>query len=441
MSRPNTDKVKNLIKALAHEISKHGEEGKAELRQLFEVRPPQTILSLSPGPTRDALAAELIGDMRAIARELAEAKAARIHSAIDKRERAESKKPAATRKKVKKDPKGIISRTTGKVDGFIFEVGELDSGDYIVKVTRKGRRVIEDEKAPKIYDNQALQRTFRNKDEAEIAARRVVNAAMIWYDERGITPREKTRRSKSAGRGVYRRSASDRADISREESEAARIQRKKKQAQERKKRLLEEKVSGRKANPDRSLGYIPRKNPGVFSSFKHSEASAESQAKKSLAQSKKYKAKWEESLKSDRPDFRSLMRAYDSLENARANLFLAGEEKEAEAVGEIRVGVRDSIIGIFNTCYKHLSKRGTFSTKENPGKEAHHKLGDDLLNKADAAMDKYSSTLSDACLLDAYKYYEMAAREYKYSGHKTGLNKAKASAKVVREELKKKTRG
>lgn len=258
MSRPNTDKVKSLIKTLAQEISKHGEEGKSELRQLFEARPPQAILSLPPGPTRSALAAELISDMRSIARELTEAKAARIHGAIDKRNKSGSKKKQKTSsEKPKKGPSEIVSRSSGKIDGFIFEIGELVSGEYIVKITRKGRRVIEDEKAPRIYDNKHLVQKFRSKDEAEIAARRVVNSAMIWYAERGITPREKARRSKSAGRGVQRRTSSDRAGISQEKSETARINRKKRQAQDRKNRLLEEKVRGRKGNPGRGIRHIP----------------------------------------------------------------------------------------------------------------------------------------------------------------------------------------
>lgn len=412
MSRPNTDKVKRLINTLSQEISKHGEEGKSELRQLFEARPPQAILSLPPGPTRGALAAELISDMRGIARELAEAKAARGE---------------------------IASRSSGKIDRFIYEIGELSSGEYIVKITRKGRRVIEDEKAPRIYDNKHLLQKFRSKDEAEIAARRVVNTAMIWYAERGITPREKTRRSKSAGRGVQRRTSSDRASISREKTETARIKHKKRQAQDRKKRLLEEKVSGRKSNPSRNLRHIPRKNPGGLFSFKHSEDSAETQAKKSLATYKKYKDKWEDSLKSDRPDFRSIMRAYDALENARANLFLAGKQKEADMVSKIRVGVRDSIIGIFKTCYKHLSKRGSFNA--NPGMSTHAALGDRFIKRAGVSMGKYESNGSVSCLLDAYKNYELAAREYKNSGQTPGLIKATAGAKKAREELKKKTRG
>ena len=440
MSRPNTDKVKKLIKDLSEGISRYGEEGKAELRQLFEARPPSTILSLPPGPTREALAAELIGDMREIARELAEAKAARIHSEIDKRERGESKKPKAPVKKVERKPNEIIARTTGKINGFIFVIAELFGGDYIVKITRKGRRVIEDERAPSIYDNKSLSRTFRSKDEAEMAARRVVNTAMIWYEERGLTPREKARRSKAAGRGgVLRRTASERSSISREESETARINRKKKKARERKDRMLEEKVSGRRSNPHRNLSHLPRKNPGGFFSFKHSEKSTEVQAGKSLALAKKYKSKWESSLKDGRPDFRSLMRAYDALENARANLFLAGKQEEAEKVDSIRTGLRDTIIGIFGTCYKHLSGRDFQYT--NPGKDAHHKIGTGLIEKASASMDKYGSTGSTASLLDAYKYYEMAAKECKYSGHKSGLTKATAGAKKARAELTKKTRG
>jgi hypothetical protein len=450
MSRPNTDKVKNLIKALAQEISKHGEEGKEELRQLFEVRPPQTILSLPAGPTRDALAAELIGDMREVARELAEAKAARSKGEDDKGARGKSKKTKDS-KKVEKKATDIVSRTSSKVDGFILDIAQLANGDYVVKVTRKGRRVIEDERAPRIYDNQYLRRVFRSKDEAEIAARRVINAAMIWYDERGIVPREKARRSKSIGRGVQRRTPSDKASISREESETARIKRKKKRARDRKDRLLEEKVRGRKENPGRGLHHIPRKNPGGFFSFKHSEDSAEAQAKKSLAAFKKYKDKWEDSLRSDKPDFRAIMIAYDAAENARANLFLAGKKEEADAVAKMRSGIRDSIIGIFRTCYKHLSNRGSFSVNQNPSSEQHSAVADALLEKAISSMQKYNSSGSIACLLDAYKYYEMAVRECRNSARGTAagpalkyklcLTRAKAGAKRAREELKKETKG
>jgi hypothetical protein len=450
MPRRNPDQAKELIQRHTKEILRYGDEGKAELRELFVgAQRPDVILSLPQGPDRSARAAALIGSLREILQELSEGKAVReLQSGKKASKKPEEQKATEPKKK----PSDIIWRTHGNIDRFNYTINKRRDGYFVAKITKKGRNVIEDDKAPRIYDNPLLDKHFSSHDDAELAVRRVINTAMIWYAERGIRVRERKRRSEKSRGTMRRRTAAMREEISKEEAETRRIAAKKKAAQERKERIRKEKMEGtyrrRRSNPEKSLRHIPRGNPSKFFSFKHSETSAEKQAAKSYSSYLSYREKWDESLRSGKPRFITVMKAYDALENTRANLMLAGQKERADAVDRLRVDLRQQLIDIFSTCSRYLSKMGKeeeFSepkvTQMNPGPDTHVKIANELLEKAKSEMAKYKESGSIPRLLNAYSNYEMAKREFRYAKHKTGLKKATAGAKRSREELKKKARG
>ena len=396
------------FKRLTKEILKYGNEGKRELDALFEVMPPKKIFSLPSGPVRGAKEAELIGEMRVIARDFAEEKA-RASRPKKEVEPKKVKKVKAAKPKRPPEPK-IVRRSSGNVDRFSYIIVELDNGDIRAKINRKGRNIFEHEDAPKIYESNRLKRAFKDKDEAEFEVRRVVNSAMVWYETRGIRPREKVRRSKDAGRGIGRRTPEMKSAISRERRETRDIKRKKRAAKDRKSRLLEEKV--RRSNPTgKTIGHIPRVNPSNPSSFRHSEDTAEKQAVKAFAAYVKYKDKWDESNKKGRPRFDWVMKSYDAIENARANFLLSGNMEQAAAADKIKAGLRTKINDLFADCIKRLASKKDPET--NPTPEVHGEIGRSTLTAADRSIAKYEGSGKLKDLLDAHDGYTTAFLELK----------------------------
>ena len=132
MARKNPDKAKEAFKKLSAEILKYGDEGRSDLRELLELHKPEVIFKLEQGPERQARAAQLIGDMKVLSRELAEAKYFR--------ERGERKAG-----KPKTKPKRQIS---GTHDGFRYVLVQAPSGKWGAKITRQARQIIPEPDAP-----------------------------------------------------------------------------------------------------------------------------------------------------------------------------------------------------------------------------------------------------------------------------------------------------
>src|SRR5690606_3878224 len=99
----------------------------------------------------------------------------------------------------------------------------------------------------------------------------------------------------------------------------------------------------------RKLEYIPKKNP--------SESEPLQQANKAISLYKKWKGRWEQSLKDGKADFRAVMAAYDWAENARANFEIAGHVGPSEKASKIKSNLRTTIVDIFNLCARELSGR------------------------------------------------------------------------------------
>ena len=74
------------------------------------------------------------------------------------------------------------------VAGVTFDVNrvETDTGGvrYKFKVTKRGRRIEHRKGAPPLYDHPDQDKLFRQEQDAILRARRVIHAALIWYEER-----------------------------------------------------------------------------------------------------------------------------------------------------------------------------------------------------------------------------------------------------------------
>lgn len=346
MPRKNPDKAVDLIKAYSKEIVKYP-EGEKELLELFVgERDPRKIMALPPGPDRSARLAQLIGDLKELARELAESG----------REHERSIKATTTttgKAKNKRKTSDLISKENGKFEGFSYTIGMRKDGYFLAKINRKGRNVIEDERAPKIYNNSNLVKLFHSRDEAEFAVRRVINTALVWYAERGVKMREKGRVSKKSKGSIIRRTVSERESLSQQESEERVIAARKKAAEARRQRIRTEKIEGAK----RRVSKIPLNNPSGPFSFTHSESAPEKQAEKSFKKFVKYRDKWKESLEDGKPNFGFVIKAYDALENARANLVLAGQSDKADKVDLKKVELRKQMVDLVNNCAEMFSER------------------------------------------------------------------------------------
>ncbi len=433
MARKNPDKAKDAFKRLSAEILKYGEEGKRDLKDLFELHKPEVIFVLEQGPERQARAAQLIGEMRVLSRELAQSKYFR--------ERGEPK--GKTKGKVSKK-RG--RQVTGTHDGFRYVLVQLPDGKWGAKITRQARQIIPETGAPPILDHPALRKPFRDEHDAELAIRRIINTSMMWYVHRGITPKERVRKTKAVSAGIQRRTAGQVAARAREKSEVASEEAERRRREQRAEKRRAEKVEGRRdrrpgapasAGPGRKLQYIPRGNPSSAFDFKHSESSAVKQAEKSLAKAKEWETLWSESLESGSPDFRAVMKAYDHIENARANFTLAGDSKRAEMADESKRSLRHNIIEMFNLCKRELSRKRNTNPGANPSSSEHDKLAVGHMVKAEAAWAKYCEGCNVTDLLNAYKHLELAREEFQHAGNADGVSEAKTKIKLARAALRK----
>ena len=432
MARKNPDTAKDAFKRLSAEILKYGDDGKQDLKDLFGAHKPEVIFKLERGPERQARAAQLIGEMRELSRELARAKYERD------REGRGKKKSRTSKAKAKRE-------VAGTHDRFRYVLVELPDGKWGAKITRQGRQIIPHPEAPPIVDAPALKRRFNDQAQAELAVRRVINTAMLWYDERGIRPKEKVRKTKRVRAGVHRRTAGqveareretqERKDAEAEERRRERIR------EERRKAKAEKHRQRRPGDPapagrGRKLTYIPRNNPSNPFGFFHSESAALKQGNKAFEKYKEWQERWEESLEADKPDFRAVMKAYDHIENARANFMLAEQKGLAEKANEIKRSLRHNIIEMFKLCSRELRGR-----KRNPSRGDHADTARAYMDRADAAWSKYCESCNMTDALNALQHLAIARQEFQHAGDKEGVENARARIKLARQELRKRSKG
>jgi len=400
---------------LKAELLKYGDEGKQELRDIIETHRPEMIFQLPPGPDRAAKEADLISHMRETIRDIVKARAIRKSTRVTK---------VPVRKKL---GKRWVSKT---FERFKYDLIEEPNKKWSVKLTRKGRQLIHVEGAPKIEDQPAFRELHNSEYAADLAVRRAINTVLIWYGERGITLREKPRKTKYTGRTVTRRTAAEAQEREREKELERERRRKAATRERRERRKLAAKTRPREARlrePEARI-YIPKnplKNPA------RPQKTAAQQAKESFTEYRRLKSRIETSQHKTGVirDFKALMDAYDALTNSRANYVIAGDLDMAGMVDDRRKDLKTLIINMLHKCY-------SAKEKSNPTEGQHKKLGQKHLERSQKSWEKYRQSDNPKDLFDAYKYLELAHENFKQANNKDGTVQAKEGLRVVRAEMK-----
>ena len=384
------------------------------------------------------------------------------------------------------------------VAGVTFDIHKVDTAAdgirYRFNVTKRGRSIKSVEGAPNLYDHPDEKKLFKTEEDAYLRARRVIHAALIWYEERrrgSRGTRDKARRGKlhkkvakemrrPRGAGISSKSStrpsshivrtgSYEADILglkvgtrvkeefeggealREASMAKRSRRKGKKVSpkggvkawdvegvsasvRRGKSAREIKGAGRLVEAEMRGGKLRtpkkmRKGNPLFGGPSEPERAA----KTAVARYKSEHAAWVRSMNIGKPKFDALMRAYDSLENARANFALADMPEESKMANTRIIQVRDTITSMMEAQGPEDYIDAAY--EENPSKTGHQKNGTKFLNKSEKAWDKYCDGLQSKDLLCAYECLILAEQELGYAKDKNGLKQVKVGMKASRSEL------
>jgi len=468
-----------LAKKLIKQIGAYGDDAIDEVKDIHRRHDPASIFRMSDGPEKSKSIGGYISELRETLRTLIRErqieslkeskKKAKVASELEEAEaKIERRKKARDRAKRKRDVDLDSGRSDkvevtypGNYQGFRYEVHLLRNGMYLPQVTHQARKLmpfVDDQygKAPEVKSSRFLAKLYKTKDDAEIAARRAINETLLWYDERGLQPIERKRRTAGV-KGSIRRRTAPQVQAHRDElSEAERLAQRKRIVQEREVRKGKAKLeraareryreaSGETRGPEdrvKALAsgrtmYIPKKNPSSFKFFGNGEGTtAREQTDISLSKYKGALSKFKKSVNRGSAKYEYLMEAYDAIENARANAHLAGKAGLASKLTDVKENLSEKIKDTLEYCTTMLSDEGVFI--ENPTPPEHAKIGEGYLDKAEKAWDAYSKSGKGATLLDAYKKSELACEEISYASSKTGLSKAKKIRSMARSEIKRK---
>ncbi len=360
-----------------------GDEGKEELRRIEDAYKPKQLFAIEKqSPPAAQSIVEMLRVMRMASDDIVRAKRlAREQEKKLAREALTEGRPVRT---VKVGRKGRVVRE-GDVEGIKYRIrtvpihdgaGKVVAHGFQIKILKTGRVIKPMRGAPKLYTHADTFKIFPAKDvrvkvagesavmtgldATEIRARRIINAAIIWYGEHGIRITEKQRMTKRRKKrhgeiqATKKRAREKRRLEAIEESLEER--RAKKRREER--AIVQKGVKTRRPSTRgvrRGLGVIeadifggkartPKKalrgNPlGMGSAYVK-------QAEQSARKYKQEMAKWERSMSTSRPNYGSLMHAYDWLENVRANLSLDEQKDAARRVQGKKEELRDVVVAL-----------------------------------------------------------------------------------------------
>lgn len=447
----------------------------SDLRELLMVAPSSYLDQESQIAKRKASAARDEEERKAEKRE--KARAARARRRGKAATRQGDKSPIF---EGKSSPLDVLVTYPGSYQGFRYEVYLLQNGRYKAKVTNKARKLLpfstdkaieigtrylnvkkeipvgeisrrdalEAGTAPVIQEQSFLKKLYREKEDAEVAARRAINTVLYWYDDRGVRTKERMRKTERARAAVTRRTAGQVEALALTAAEKAEKKARDKilkARMERKiqKRFMRQQEQRRPEGPivegkSRKRIFIPKSNPSAFDALYNPSTGKPGYTVESARKAyKKHKSMWMESLGVGAPDFEEFFNAYDHLEYARANAHVNGYKKAAASALKAKNKMRDQMIHILNTMFYGGDDDGDSYRvyQENPGPEVHQSAGNKKLESAERSMSAYMRTGNKTTLMNAYKDFELALEELKYVKDKDGIRRAKKGVKSARAEM------
>jgi len=491
---PEKQDPRDLAKKMIRQIGQYGEPAVEELQEIQEKHQPRQIFDMPEGPEKNSRLGAYISELRESlshwVRQGQIEKLSKVKAEARRAARQEKPKPEKIKKKVTKkrvveeepeyidDPEAIEVTYPGTYQGFRYEIFLLRNGKYAARVTNQARRLMpyadaKHGEAPVIQKHPVLKRRYSHvpsregrppvsgKEMAEVAVRKAINDTLQWYDDRGIRPIERPRKRKGVAGTVRRRTAGQASARKEEQTEAekrkarkeilearqARKKQRKVEALERKRREAEGVTKGAKPLAGGRSLYIPKSNPSVFSSFfeEDNTPTATRQTLDSLEEFKNSRKRWKKSLKENDPDFDAYFKAYDAVENARANAYLAGKKKIGKKALQMKRDFRQegitlmtSMKGSFGEEYEEGEYTVTQDgpARRNPGPEAHRRIGNEKLDKAERSLATYMRNGNSTSLLNAYKHFELALEELSYAKDREGIRRAKKGINIARGEMK-----
>ena len=384
------------------------------------------------------------------------------------------------------------------IAGVTFDVHKVETDKGIrhrFNVTKRGRNIEQRKGAPPLYDHPDEKKLFKTEQDAYLRARRVIHAALIWYEERRGAERKIKEKRRVAGAykkhieairarvvprvGMHKvKPGTYEAEVLGHEvgsyiKEEVRGGEKLRRAWEVKQRrkgrrpskgavtAWETEVTVKEKGGKVSKHKVPgsartTKKPRKLTSKRIRRAVVEAEirrgkfrtpkrmlkgnpsepvraAKSAIARYNSEFSTWQRSMQTGRPKFGALMRAYDALENARANYSLADREREAKAVNTRIIELRDAIVSLMEAQESEEIIEAAYEV--NPPKAVHQKNGAQFLSKSEKAWNRYCEKLQTKDLLDAYENLVLAEQELGYANDKEGLKQTRAGLKSARAEL------
>ena len=380
----NPSLIKKQWIAMRNSLLELGSEGKEELSRIEDAYKPRQLFAIEKqSPVAKQSIVEMLKAIRTARDDII-----RGQQIAKRQERQLAKKALAEGRpvrRVKVRGKGKVVRE-GSVEGIRYRIRRVpihdDQGQKVgwgfkIQILKTGRIIKPMRGAPKLYTHPDTFKIFPARDvrvtvagkqtvmtgldAAEIAARRIINAAVIWYAEHGVRIAEKKRmtkrrRARHEAIQTTRKSAREKSRLEAIEEglEARRAKKRKEERAVAKKGIKTKKPTVR--GVQKGLGRIeadvfgktfktPKKalkgNPLGFGSSVYVK-----QAEKSARKYKEELSRWERSMSTARPKYKSLMSAYDWLENVRANLSLDEQKDAARRVQQKKEELRDVIVAL-----------------------------------------------------------------------------------------------
>ena len=189
-------------------------------------------------------------------------------------------------------------------------------------------------------------------------------------------------------------------------------------------------------NP-RSLPHRRSKNPKPFWEGVFGGSDAKDAGRKWEREAETEFGRWERSKKRDR-NVGALLNAYDALEMARANYYLADDKSKSGEMADMKAKLRDQVLDALEpreVIIPEVLGKGTHA-RENPSAREHLKTGKDYLKKSERYWERYYKKGKPGDLIDAYKYMVLAHDELKYGDDRRALDQVKRGMKAAQAELK-----
>jgi len=130
------------------------------------------------------------------------------------------------------------------------------------------------------------------------------------------------------------------------------------------------------------------------------------------------------------------MKAYDAIENSRANYLLSGNTTRAESVNKLKLKLREKIIHMVEDCIKKLSR------KSNPGSNpTANPTAEEHLETAKDTEETAMSLISRGRIVEGYGHLTTSVGNYMDAGDQAKANELSAVLKKLRNKIEKKMRG